>query len=98
MNYDSTGALHNSSYTSRTKHIAFRSFFFRQLVKSGRVSIHHEGTHDVLVDVAIKHSSLKRVQLGYPADQGLFMLKRRLYLTRRGYIDVSTLMNAHPPC
>ena len=41
---DNTGALHiagNSTYSSRTKHTALRFFFLEELVKEGRITIHH---------------------------------------------------------
>lgn len=58
MNNDRTCALHiatNSTYSSRTKHIALRFSFLRELVKNGRILIHHVGTHDSLADVATKY-------------------------------------------
>ena len=41
---DNTGALHiagNSTYSSRTKHIALRFVFLKELDKDGRITIHH---------------------------------------------------------
>ncbi len=58
INCDSTGALHlagNSTYSSRTKHIALRYFFLRELVKSGKITIHHVATTAMLADCATKH-------------------------------------------
>lgn len=55
---DITGALHiagNSMYSSKTKHIALRFFFLRELVKSGNIAIHRVGTHQMLAECATKH-------------------------------------------
>ena len=60
---DSTGALHiagNSTYSSRTKHIALSFFFLRELVQSGKFTIHHVAIQTMLVDCATKH--LTKVQ------------------------------------
>ena len=54
---DNTGALHiagNSTYSSRTKHIALRFFFIKQLVKEGRITIHHVATTRQLADMGSK--------------------------------------------
>ena len=55
---DSTGALTvagNSTYTARTKHIALRFFFIRELVKEGRITLHYVPTGKMLADCATKH-------------------------------------------
>ena len=57
---DNTGALHiagNSTYSSRTKHIALRFFFIKQLVKEGRITIHHVATTRQLADMGTKFLS-----------------------------------------
>lgn len=54
---DNTGALHiarNSTYSSRTKHTAFRFFYFKELVKDGKIAIHHVATQKQLADVGTK--------------------------------------------
>lgn len=46
---DNTGALHvtgNSTYSSRTKHIALRFFFFKRVTKDGNSIIHHLATQE----------------------------------------------------
>lgn len=63
INCDSTGALTvagNSTYTSRTKHIALRFFYIRDLVKSGKITLHHVPTGKMLADCWTKH--LAKVQ------------------------------------
>ena len=60
MNCDSTEAmsvLANRSYSSRTKHAALRFFFIRELVKSGRITLHHVPTGAMLADVGTRHLS-----------------------------------------
>ena len=51
---DNTGALHiagNSIYSSRMKHIALRFFYLKELVKDGKITIHHVATQKQLADV-----------------------------------------------
>ena len=65
INCDSTDALHvsgNSTYSSRTKHIALSFFFLRELVKGGKITIHHVPTQQMLADCATKH--LAKTQFG----------------------------------
>ena len=45
----------NSTYSSRTKHIALHFFFLRELVKNGKITIHHVPTQNMLADVCTKH-------------------------------------------
>ena len=57
---DNTGALHmacNSTYSSRTKHNAIRFFFLKELVKEGRITIHHVATTKQLADMGTKFLS-----------------------------------------
>ena len=52
-----TGALHiagNSTYSSRTKHIALRFFFLKELIKEERITIHHEANTKQLADIGTK--------------------------------------------
>ena len=55
---DNTATLHafgNRSFSSRTKHIALRFFFIRELVSEGKISIHYVPTEDNLADIGTKH-------------------------------------------
>ena len=57
---DNKGALHiagNSTYSSRTKHIALRFFFLKELGKEGRITIHHMGTTRQLADMGTRFLS-----------------------------------------
>ena len=54
---DNTGALHisgNSNYSSRTKHVALSFFHLKELVKDGKIPIHHVATQKQLADVGTK--------------------------------------------
>ena len=65
INCDSTGALHvagNSTYSSRTKHIALSFFFLRELIKGRKLAIHHVPAQQMLADCAAKH--LAKPQFG----------------------------------
>lgn len=58
INSDSSGALSlaaNSMFSSRTKHIALRFFFLRELIKRRRITVHHVPTQAMLADIATKH-------------------------------------------
>ena len=51
---DNTATLHalgNRSFSSRTKHIALRFFFIRELVTEGNISIHYIPTDDNPTDI-----------------------------------------------
>ena len=55
---DNTATLHalgNRSFSSRTKHIALRFFFIRELVSEGRISIHYIPTDINPADIGTKH-------------------------------------------
>ena len=56
---DSTGALSvaGNSISARTKHIALRYFFVRELVKKNKITLHYTPTKQMLADIAIKHLS-----------------------------------------
>ena len=57
---DSTGALSfagNSMFSARTKHIALRYFFVRELVKKNKIALHYTPTKEMLADIATKHLS-----------------------------------------
>eukprot|EP00903_Cladosiphon_okamuranus_P005795 g5742.t1 len=56
--YDNTATLHalgNRSWSSRTKHIALRFFFIRELVLEGRITIHYVASNDNPADIGTKH-------------------------------------------
>ena len=60
---DNTATLHalgNRSFSSRTKHIALRLFFIRELVTEGRISIHYVPTEDNLANIGTKHFNKHR--------------------------------------
>ena len=57
---DSTGALSvagNSMFSARTKHIALRYFFMREIVKKNKIALHYTPTKQMLADIATKHLS-----------------------------------------
>ena len=58
INSDSTGALTvagNAMFSSRTKHIALRYFFVRELIKRNEIRLHHQPSEKQLADLATKH-------------------------------------------
>eukprot|EP00752_Nemacystus_decipiens_P018060 g16192.t1 len=60
---DNTATLHalgNRSFSSRTKHIALRFFFIRELVAEGKISIHYVPTENNLADIGTKHFNKHR--------------------------------------
>ena len=60
INSDSTGALSvagNAMFRSRTKHIALRLFFVRELIKRNKITLHHKPTQQMPADIATKHLS-----------------------------------------
>ena len=60
---DNTATLHalgNRSFSSRTKHIALRFFFIRELVTEGKISIHYIPTDDNPADIGTKHLNKHR--------------------------------------
>lgn len=55
---DNTGALTvagNTTYLSRTKHIALRFIFIQELVKEGKITLHFVPTGKILVGCGTKH-------------------------------------------
>ena len=55
---DSTGALTvagNAMHSQRTKHVALRYFFIRELVSRGKINLHHKRSEEQLADIATKH-------------------------------------------
>jgi len=55
LRYDIIYALGNRSVSSRTKHIALRFFYIRELVSEGRISIHYIPTESNPADIGTKH-------------------------------------------
>ena len=63
INSDSTGALSvagNAMFSSRTKHIALRFFFVRELIKRNKITLHHKPIQQMPADIATKHLSKQR--------------------------------------
>ena len=61
--YDNTATLHalgNRSFSSRTKHIALRFFYIRELVSEGRISINYILTDNNPADIGTKHLNKHR--------------------------------------
>ena len=53
---DNTGTLHiagNSTSSSRTNHIALRFFCSKELIRDGKITMHHVPTQKKLADVGI---------------------------------------------
>ncbi|CAB1114304.1 unnamed protein product [Ectocarpus sp. CCAP 1310/34] len=58
INSDSTGALTvagNAMHSQRTKHVALRYFFIRELVLRGQITLHHRPSEHQLADIATKY-------------------------------------------
>ena len=58
INSDSTGALTvagNAMHSQRTKHVALRYFFIRELVLRGQITLHHRPSEQQLADIATKY-------------------------------------------
>ena len=63
LHCDNTATLHalgNRSFSSRTKHIALRFFFIRELVSEGRISIYYIPTDINPADIGTKHLNKHR--------------------------------------
>ncbi|CAB1108749.1 unnamed protein product [Ectocarpus sp. CCAP 1310/34] len=63
--YINTATLHvigNQTFSGRTKHVALRFFYIREIVKEGRISIHYIPTEDNLADIGTKHLNKQRHQ------------------------------------
>ena len=68
INSDSAGVLSvagNAMFSSRTKHIAIRFFFVRELIKRNKITLHHKPTQQTLADIATKHLSKYRFRKRY---------------------------------
>ena len=63
INSDSTGTLSvagNAMFSSRTKHIALRFFFVRELIKRNKITLYHKPTQQMLADIATEHQPKQR--------------------------------------
>ena len=60
---DNTAILNligNQTFSARTKHVALRLFYIRELVKEEKISIHYVPTQDNLADIGSKHFNKQR--------------------------------------
>ena len=58
LDIDKTATLNvigNQTFSARTKHVALRFFYIRELVKEENISIHYVPTEDNLADIGTKH-------------------------------------------
>ena len=65
VNIDNTATLHvidNQAFSSRTKHIALRFFYVRELVNDGAISIHYIPTENQLADIGTKILNKQRLR------------------------------------
>ena len=66
LHIDNTATLHvigNRAFRSRTKHIALRFFYIRELVKENKITTHYISTENQLADIETKHLNKHRLQL-----------------------------------
>ena len=62
---DNTATLHiigNRAFSSRTKHIALRFFYIRELVKENKITTHYMSTERQLADIGTKYLNKYRLQ------------------------------------
>ena len=62
---DNTATLHvigNQAFSSRTKHIALRFFYVRELVNDGAITIHYIPTENQLADIGTKFLNKQRLR------------------------------------
>ena len=65
VNIDNTAILHvicNQAFSSRTKHIALRFFYARELVNDGAISIHYIPTENQLADIGTRFLNNQRLR------------------------------------
>ena len=65
LHIDNTATLHvigNCAFSSRTKHIALRFFYIRELVKENKITSHYVSTERQLADIGTKHPNKNRLQ------------------------------------
>ena len=58
LHMDSTAKLYvigNRAFSSRTKHIALRFFYIRELVKENKITTHYMSTERQVADIGTKH-------------------------------------------
>ena len=64
LHIDNTATLHvidNRAFSSRTKHIALRFFYIRELVKGNKITSHYISTERQLADIGTKHLNKHRL-------------------------------------
>lgn len=57
-NIATLNVIGNQTFSGRTKHVALRFFYIREIVKEGR--IHYVPTEDDLADIGTKHLNKQR--------------------------------------
>ena len=65
LHIDNTATLHvigNRAFSSRTKHIALRFFYIREL-KENKIATHYISTERQLADIGTKHLNKHHLQL-----------------------------------
>ena len=65
LHIDNTATLHvigNHAFSSRTKHIALRFFYIRELVKESKITTRFISTERQLADIGTKHLNKHRLQ------------------------------------
>ncbi|CAN0011358.1 unnamed protein product [Sphacelaria rigidula] len=63
VHIDNTSTLHvagNSTYSGRTKHVALRYFFIRELIKKRRITLHHPDNKNNIADIGTKYLGKSR--------------------------------------
>ena len=79
LHIDNTATLHvigNRAFSSRTKHIALRFFYIRELVKENKITTRFISTERQLADIGTKHLNNHRLQQ-------LLQMSKSFYLHRR---------------
>ena len=65
LHIDNNATLHvigKRAFSSRTKHIALRYFYIRELVKENKITTHYISTENQLADIGAKHLNRHRLQ------------------------------------
>ena len=65
LHIDNAATLHvigNRAFSSRTKHVALRFFYIRELVKENKITTHYIATENQLAAVGTKHLNKHRRQ------------------------------------
>ena len=74
LHIDNTATLHaidDRAFSSRTRHIALRFFYIRELVKENQITTHYISTENQLADIGTKHLNKHRLQQTSSHDQEL---------------------------